>query len=151
MLQPNIFLNESFGKCLFIIFDLLCGLLILKINQLDDHNSQSGLIFWFYNPITIAISSRGNAESIMSFLVLIFIYYLLKKSFITAGCLYAVAIHFKIYPITYAFAIFLFIVFDNKVVCFKNFFKKKVFIRLMKFSLSFILTIASLTIYFYKE
>jgi phosphatidylinositol glycan class M len=148
-LQPNIFFNESFGKYLFILFDLLCGLMILMINQMDNENSQSGLIFWFYNPLTIAISSRGNAESIMSFLVLIFIYFLLKKSFTIAGCLYALAIHFKIYPITYAFAILLFIVFDNREISFKNLFKRKVFIRLIKFSVAFLITVGSLTIYFY--
>jgi GPI mannosyltransferase 1 subunit M len=148
-LQPNIFFNESFGKYLFILFDLLCGLMILMINQMDNENSQSGLIFWFYNPLTIAISSRGNAESIMSFLVLIFIYFLLKKSFTIAGCLYALAIHFKIYPITYAFAILLFIVFDNREISFKNLFKRKVFICLIKFSVAFLITVGSLTIYFY--
>ncbi len=123
--------------------------MILMINQMDNENSQSGLIFWFYNPLTIAISSRGNAESIMSFLVLIFIYFLLKKSFTIAGCLYALAIHFKIYPITYAFAILLFIVFDNREISFKNLFKRKVFIRLIKFSVAFLITVGSLTIYFY--
>ena len=70
-MQPNIFLNNSFGKVVFILFDIVCGCLILKINQ-NEHskpdnidkkmaeqnqlkNNLIPICFWFYNPITIAI------------------------------------------------------------------------------------------------
>lgn len=143
ILQPNIFLFESFGKILFIIFDLLCGLVILKINSLDRNKTHHyGLYFWFYNPITFAISSRGNAESIMSFLVLIFVYLLLKKKYFLSGCIFSLAIHFKIYPITYSLAILLNLMTSDtkKTNSVKN---------LIKFSIGFLIIFCTLTWYFY--
>ena len=73
IMQPNVFLNNSFGKFVFILFDVFCGILILKINEEnsifelnskknDEKKSKTGIkntvipiCFWFYNPITIAI------------------------------------------------------------------------------------------------
>ena len=108
LMQPNIFFHESFGKFLFIIFDLLCGIIIVKINSTQTKREQiSSVIFWFYNPITIAISSRGNAESLMAFLVLTFVYLFSQRSFLLAGVVYAFAIHFKIYPVIYGLALLL--------------------------------------------
>ena len=86
ILQPNIFLTNSFGKFLFVTFDLLCGYLIYRINSINGHSSDlKSLLFWFYNPVTIAISSRGNAESVMACLVLAFIYFLRSGRFVMAG------------------------------------------------------------------
>jgi hypothetical protein len=75
IMQPNVFLNISFGKFIFIVFDVLCGFLIIKINdkksitELNSENLKKNqkhtsrviknriipICFWFYNPITIAI------------------------------------------------------------------------------------------------
>lgn len=121
---------------------------MIKLKKLNIY----ALCFWFYNPITIAISSRGNAESIMSFIVLILIYYLCKKSFILSGFLFAISIHFKIYPITYTFAIFLYILFNGKnEISFKQIFKFQSIARLIKFFLTLLLTFAAITIYFYYK
>jgi phosphatidylinositol glycan class M len=105
LMQPNIFWFESFGKFLFILFDLICGYLIIKINDTQSNNKDNvvnimAISFWFYNPITIAISSRGNAESLMAFLVLAFIYFFKIGSLILAGFFYAFSLHFKIYPVS---------------------------------------------------
>ncbi len=86
LLLPNIFLTNTFGKFLFVIFDLLCGYLIYRINSINGHSTDlKSILFWFYNPITIAISSRGNAESVMACLVLAFIYFLRSDQFAIAG------------------------------------------------------------------
>ncbi len=105
LMQPNIFWFESFGKFLFILFDLICGYLIIKINNTqtntkDDITNVIAISFWFYNPITIAISSRGSAESLMAFLVLAFIYFLKINSLVLSGFFYAFSLHFKIYPVS---------------------------------------------------
>ena len=39
LMQPNVFLAHSFGKCLFVACDMLCGWLILKI--VNGHNASS--------------------------------------------------------------------------------------------------------------
>lgn len=153
LMQPNIFLHEAFGKFLFIAFDLLCGYLILKINSREDNQKKlHSIIFWFYNPITIAISSRGNAESLMAFLVLIFVFFLKLNMMTLAGIFYGVAIHFKIYPLIYGLALFFYLIrlenfknlnfFDaiKSIICNKN---------LWCFGISSIFTIFCLTYVFY--
>ena len=111
------------------------------------------LYFWFYNPITIAISSRGNAESLMSFLVLLFVLYLKKRSYMVAGMLYALSIHFKIYPVTYGLAVLFYLLNTKKPVYSYSifrvlksvFFAKSVYI----FGFSFFITFVLLTGFFY--
>lgn len=149
---------ESFGKFLFIIFDLLCGFLILKINELnmaDKDKNLYSILFWFYNPITIAIASRGNAESLMSFLVLNFIYFLKRKNYILSGLFYGLAIHFKIYPVTYALALVLYIIQFKKLIENKTLISilKSVMFNggLLKFGLSSAAILCILTYYFYLK
>jgi len=48
-----------FGKLLFILFDLISAGLILKIS------GQSAALLYLFNPLTIGIAVRGNAEPIM--------------------------------------------------------------------------------------
>lgn len=162
LMQPNIFLNKSFGKILFIIFDLICGYLIMKINQMgckkQDNLNRVVLVplyFWFYNPITIAISSRGNAESLMSFLVLLFVFYLKKRSYIAAGILYALSIHFKIYPVTYGLAVLFYLLKTKKPVYSYSIFSVIKSALLAKsvymFGFSFLAMFALLTGFFYVK
>ena len=149
MLQPNIWLWKGFGKLVFIAFDLLCGLAILKINT---SNRLASICFWFYNPITIIISSRGSAESIMSFIVLAFLWSFEQRNYFQAGFLYALAIHFKIYPLIYSLAI----VFNlcNSVSEDAGGILSKVWVllqRALKFGVTFIGTLTALTYYFYYK
>nr|AAS21471.1 mannosyltransferase-like protein [Oikopleura dioica] len=48
-----------FGKLLFILFDLISAGLILKIS------GQSAALLYLFNPLTIGIAVRGNAEPII--------------------------------------------------------------------------------------
>ena len=111
LLLPNIFLAECFGKLLFVLFDIACGYLILRINETQRAartTQLAAICFWFYNPITVAISSRGNAESLMAFLVLACVLAMKSGRFALAGFFYGFSVHFKIYPVTYLLAICLF-------------------------------------------
>lgn len=147
IMQPNIFLNASFGKCLFILFDILCGYLIIKINALNQNSSSDikSILFWFYNPITIAISSRGNAESMMAFLVLVFVFFLKRNNFLLAGLFYAASIHFKIYPVIYGLAILLYITNFPSYNLFKLIFNKNV----LMFGITFAIVFSAITFTFY--
>lgn len=166
-LQPNLLVNESFGKLIFVTLDMVCAFLILKINGANkstttnkDGNLQ-GICFWFYNPITIAISSRGNAESIMSTLVLAFVYYFKKESYFVAGALYALSIHFKIYPLAYGLILLVVFVRSslvdtrgqyldlNAAKIFRNLSRVILNPNLFKFGIAFQLVIVSSTLYFY--
>ena len=70
-MQPNIFLTNSFGKFVFVLFDMVCGFLIIKINQIEIKTTKNKekaesqqitqiiipICSWFYNLITITIGN----------------------------------------------------------------------------------------------
>jgi phosphatidylinositol glycan class M len=113
ILVPNIYVHISFGKILFSALDLVAGWLSMKILLLQGIDervaSRSVGALWLLNPIVFTISTRGSAESIMATLVLSVLYLLLKRQIILSAMIYGLAVHFKIYPIIYAWPILLFL------------------------------------------
>jgi phosphatidylinositol glycan class M len=128
LLVPNILIHPFFGKLLFALADIFIGILIYKIMDFiippaaaaSSSKSPSSvwttraqkilcMCIWLFNPFSIIVSTRGNAESLISLLVLGTIYFLFTKQIIAAAILYGLAVHFKIYPIIYALPIFLFL------------------------------------------
>lgn len=155
---PNSAFHESLGKLIFIVFDLLAAYLVLLINRLDQQSPSQrtnvvSLEFALFNPITVAISSRGNAESVMACLVLAFVYYLKRRAYVRAGLLYGLAIHFKIYPITYGLVVLFHLVQLSKMRFDLESFKSQVFLNcgLYKFGLASVGTLFSLTFIFYQK
>ncbi|XP_058480739.1 GPI mannosyltransferase 1 [Solea solea] len=105
ILTPNIYLSMVFGKILFIVCDVLSGLLIYKILRLQGQAPEAALrvsSLWLLNPLPMGVSSRGNAESILAALVLGTLLCMESGRHIWAGILYGLSVHMKIYPITYA-------------------------------------------------
>ncbi|XP_022104341.1 GPI mannosyltransferase 1-like isoform X2 [Acanthaster planci] len=108
-LIPNIHLSPLFGKIVFIFCDVLTGTLILRILQLGgcpERVAVKSALLWWLNPLPATVSSRGNAESVMSVLVLSTLYTLMKHHTRTAALLYAMSVHVKIYPVTYCVPIY---------------------------------------------
>jgi phosphatidylinositol glycan class M len=95
----------------------MAGYLIYTILK-SKHNKSSTAIFcaetWLLNPLPMAVSSRGNAESIMVVLVLGTLYTLSKpqslRNTVVAAILWGLSVHTKIYPVTYILPIYLFMV-----------------------------------------
>ncbi|XP_025115751.1 GPI mannosyltransferase 1-like isoform X2 [Pomacea canaliculata] len=111
-LTPNVWISRVWGKLLFIAFDALSGHLIylsLKEACHTHRTAKLAALSWLLNPLPVTVSSRGNAESIMAYLVLLLILFLQRGQLILAGLVYAFAIHIKIYPLTYAPALYLFL------------------------------------------
>lgn len=110
VLVPNITLHKTFGKLLFVFCDIVAGYLIhsiLKTQGFLDSTAVKYSWVWFFNPMTITVSTRGNAESILAVLVLSTLYFILKKRFILSAVMLAFSVHFKIYPIIYALPLYL--------------------------------------------
>ena len=110
LLTPNILLHNVFGKVLFVIFDIAAGYLIYKIVCLRGYAWRTAMYCawtWLLNPLPMVVSSRGNAEPILVVLILITIYFVLQKKVAIAAVFYAIAVHFKIYPIIYSLPLFL--------------------------------------------
>ena len=109
ILLPNMWMSV-FGKLLFVVFDILTGILIHRLLQSVSCSSKMAAIcsnLWLLNPLTMTVSCRGNAESLMSFLVVLTLLLLQHQHIFAAAVTYAFAVHFKIYPIVYALPIYL--------------------------------------------
>ncbi len=115
LLQPNIYCTVLFGKIIFILCDILTGYLLYSILCLQDAKRTTAVFcaqLWLLNPLPMTVSSRGNAESIMSAMVLGVVFFALQRktlSYILGAVLYGLAVHMKIYPVTYALAVYLFL------------------------------------------
>ncbi|KAM4606240.1 GPI mannosyltransferase 1 isoform 2-T2 [Polymixia lowei] len=108
LLTPNIYFNLMFGKILFVLCDVLSGLIIYRIlclQGLDPKSACRICSLWLLNPLPMGVSSRGNAESVLAALVLGTIFCMEGQRLIWAAILYGLSVHMKIYPITYALPI----------------------------------------------
>ncbi|KAG9289826.1 hypothetical protein G9A89_015406 [Geosiphon pyriformis] len=106
LLTPNIYIHPVFGKLLFVLADLLVGYLICQLLLLRGLGKEKAVLLtgatWLLNPMVAAISTRGNAESLLGAMILLTIYWILTKRFVSASLLYGISVHFKLYPIIYA-------------------------------------------------
>jgi GPI mannosyltransferase 1 subunit M len=82
--------------------DMLVGWLLLRITPAN----HSTIVYasWLFNPLAMAISARGNAESIIACLVLLSVYLVLTGRIMWGAIMHGIAVHFKIYPVIYSVA-----------------------------------------------
>lgn len=111
LVLPNVAVHELWGKLLFCLCDIIAGWLIygiLTARGMSEHRASRYTAVWLLNPFVIAISTRGNAESVIVVLVLGTLWALIvKKARRPSAILFGVSVHFKIYPIVYALPLWL--------------------------------------------
>ena len=105
--------EAAFGKILFSAVDLMVGYLIYRLLRLKGWHSvdaaRHSALFWLLNPMALAISTRGNAESLVCACALGVIYLLMIRKRLEAALLFGFSVHFKIFPIIYAPSILIFL------------------------------------------
>ena len=103
LLLPNIWLHPVWGKLLFISCDILVGICLgLLLARARIKNSTVLLAVWLLNPLTLTVSTRGNADVMVTCAVIGAIYCLTLRKLTLAALLYGFSVHFKMYPIIYA-------------------------------------------------
>lgn len=98
---------------------MLVGHSIYSLVRHSGHSKETArncALVWLVNPLSATVSSRGNAESIMAFLVLMSLSSLIKGRTVLSAVFYGLAVHFKIYPITYILPIYLYLGQDSSKV-----------------------------------
>uniref|UniRef100_H2YHC0 GPI alpha-1,4-mannosyltransferase I, catalytic subunit n=1 Tax=Ciona savignyi TaxID=51511 RepID=H2YHC0_CIOSA len=148
ILLPNITLTPIWGKLIFIIADFATAYLmhsILTLQNVSKSLISFSLFVWLFNPLTATVSCRGNAESILAFLVCCTVYLLFKKQTFAAGIIFGLAVHLKIYPMVYA----LYFIFNLKTLSFKPLLFKLFSYERVKFVFAFFMSVIGLTILMY--
>lgn len=112
-------LSELWGKVVFILADLACAWFQYQIiltetksrRPLNEEDQRVATLLvslpWLFNPVTAVVSVRGNAEPLVGVCVLSCLLALLQHRICTAGVLFGLCVHLKLYPIIYAPAIYI--------------------------------------------
>lgn len=127
----NSFLNYNIGKIIFSVIDVYVAYIIeqlisenklnstnynknnnsvAKIKETKDYDNNLATLIYLYNPFTINICTRGSSDCIITLFVLLTLKYIRKESYLMAGFVYGLSVHFKIYPIIYAPALYMYII-----------------------------------------
>lgn len=117
LLIPNVTLCEDFGKILFSATDILIAISIRNIlaRQRCSRPMKDFCAFlWLYNPLTLVISTRGNADSLAVLLVTLTLDFFQRDKIQLAGLLHGMSIHFRLYPLMFSLPMFLSLRKDNR-------------------------------------
>ena len=110
---------------------------------------------WTFSPVTMIMSTRGSNDNIITLLVFLSIFLLLRRWYVLAGIIYGLSIHFKIYPVMYSFVFYFFIDCDKAMIAagspYKAIVSKNGFFTRNRLVFTFftVFTLAALTAVFY--
>ena len=106
---PNHVFFYSFGKLIFSLCDVLCGITMYQIFKSMGIETKTNLRYtslWIFNPYVIYLSTRGSADSLECLLVFLTLLLILKDRIAFSALVFGASVHFKIYPIIYSLALF---------------------------------------------
>lgn len=89
-----------FGKLLFVFFDLISAVMIMNLS------GKTAAIFYLFNPLTIGIAVRGNAEPIIGALSILSIASI--DNLYLSALFLSLSVHLKTYPAPWAFTIWIY-------------------------------------------
>lgn len=119
LMIPNIIIGKQFGKILFSFFDILVAVALKTLvkKQIASVSAEKmatfSSLFWLYNPLSIGISTRGNADSVPCLFIIISLLFLQTETvkgvlkYIFSGIFLAISIHLRLYPLAFSFPMYL--------------------------------------------
>lgn len=110
LLVPNILFHKAWGKILFSLVDVLISILIFVLVKFQGYSNkvcQKCSYTWIFNPFAVVIATRGNSDSIIALVVLLSVYFLLRRQVFLSGMFLALAIHIRLYPIVLSLPLYL--------------------------------------------
>lgn len=123
LMVPNVILYKNFGKILFSIFDVLITVAVkslvehqLRFTKTKEISSKISIycsLCWLYNPLSVGISTRGNADSVSCFFIISSILFLQTDvvegllKYLLSGILLGISIHLRLYPLAFSFPMYL--------------------------------------------
>jgi phosphatidylinositol glycan class M len=105
-----------FGKLLFAAGDLLVGLLLLQVAPPEEGPGRLQQLamtprvlccLWLFNPLTVALSSRGSCEALVALSLLLILEATRRRAPLLMGIAWAWATHFKLFPVVFAWPMYL--------------------------------------------
>ncbi len=101
ILHPNIYRTLFFLKVPYLLFDLACALLLLRIFK-DQKKGLRAFKFWMINPVAIfTLYIFGRFEVIPVFFILLSLYYAKKGKNILAALVLGISIATKFYSLIF--------------------------------------------------
>lgn len=110
LLVPNVVLHKNFGKLLFCVADILIAISIRNVLARQKCSATTRdlcALLWLYNPLTLVISTRGNADSLAVLLVTLTLDLLQREQFLLTGLLHGMSVHFRLYPLMFSLPMYL--------------------------------------------
>eukprot|EP00667_Euglena_gracilis_P009666 EG_transcript_9832 len=111
LLQVNLW-HPVAGKLLFAGMDLVVGYCLLALLSQPGRRVPHPLRYvalFLFNPVVVNVSTRGNADCLVVFLVVATLYLVVARRLTAAAVMYGLAVHTKLYPIVFALALALYI------------------------------------------
>uniref|UniRef100_UPI00358F6671 GPI mannosyltransferase 1 isoform X2 n=1 Tax=Myxine glutinosa TaxID=7769 RepID=UPI00358F6671 len=112
LLTPNVFVSPFFGKVLFAVIDVLVGYLQLQVLRRAGNSKRTSALLsslWLLNPLAAVVACRGNAEPLVVLFVMCSLSALQRSRPLAGGLWFGLAVHAKMYPITYALPVALYL------------------------------------------
>lgn len=105
-------LGPTFGKLVFSALSSFVVPALLTSSELGASRRSTHLL-WTLNPMILNINTRGSSEVVLATLVLGALVLLKKGNLVTAGSVWALSVHWKLYPIIFAASIWRFLSVKN--------------------------------------
>lgn len=118
MLAPNVYFIKEFGKIIFILLDIVAGYLMFRLVLLKQQRCHGNVDYraalsytacFLLNPLVFNVSSRGSSDIIIIVMVLAMLFAFENGAISIGSILFGLAVHFRIYPVVYAPALFIYL------------------------------------------